>query len=142
MEKKKARNLPLIQEFNWELTSVVKRQWMRNRLMQLEEQIVGYHCQAFEIKRQRLKWLKFSSKKEREMEARKLANERLRLQNERMVLLLRKKEMESIDFQQGSVVHQNLCQILRKIRFRVDGGEYKKIPMTCTCTRVVSWNAI
>ncbi|KAM7526124.1 hypothetical protein LguiA_016026 [Lonicera macranthoides] len=107
--RKRARNLPLIQQFSGELTSVVqdlgksaweKRQWMRNRLMQLEEQRVGYHCQAFEIEKQRLKWLKFSSKKEREMEVEKLANERLRLENERMVLLLRQKEMELVDFQQ------------------------------------------
>ncbi|XP_058087872.1 uncharacterized protein LOC131234899 isoform X2 [Magnolia sinica] len=71
-----------------------QRQWLRNRAAQLEEQRVGYQCQAFELEKQRLKWLKFSGKKERELERLKLDNERMRLENERMVLLLRHKELE------------------------------------------------
>ncbi|KAA8518641.1 hypothetical protein F0562_016115 [Nyssa sinensis] len=100
---------PLIQQLSSELVSMVqdgtkssweKRQWMKMRLMQLEEQGVSYQCHAFELEKQRLKWVKFSSKKEREMEREKLQNEWMRLENERMVLLLRKKELELIDLQQ------------------------------------------
>lgn len=77
-----------------------KKQWMRARMIQLEEQQVSYQGQAFELEKQRLKWVKFSSKKEREMERAKLENERRRLENERMVLLVRRKEMELLDLQQ------------------------------------------
>ncbi|XP_059646767.1 uncharacterized protein LOC132293342 [Cornus florida] len=99
----------LIQQLSSEMMSVVqdgtkspweKRQWMKVRLMQLEEQRVGYQCEAFELEKQRLKWVKFSSKKEREMERDKLKNERMKLENERMVLLLRQKELDLIDLQQ------------------------------------------
>ncbi|KAE8098445.1 hypothetical protein FH972_016509 [Carpinus fangiana] len=82
-----------------------KKQWMRARMIQLEEQQVSYQGQAFELEKQRLKWVKFSSKKEREMERAKLENERRRLENERMVLLVRQKEMELLDLQQP---HQHL----------------------------------
>ncbi|CAK7343346.1 unnamed protein product [Dovyalis caffra] len=83
----------LMQQLNGEITNVLqdgakssweKNQWMKLRLMQLEEQQVSYKCQAFELEKQRLKWVKFSSKKEREMERAKLENERRRLENERM----------------------------------------------------------
>ncbi|KAK6942703.1 Myb/SANT-like DNA-binding domain 4 [Dillenia turbinata] len=100
---------PLMLQFTSELTSVFqdvgkspweKRQWMKTRLIQLDEQKVSYQCQAFELEKQRLKWAKFSSKKEREMERMKLDNERKRLENDRMVLLLRQKELELLDLQQ------------------------------------------
>uniref|UniRef100_A0A5B7BZJ5 Putative stress response protein NST1 n=1 Tax=Davidia involucrata TaxID=16924 RepID=A0A5B7BZJ5_DAVIN len=100
---------PLIQQLSGELMSVVqdgtkssweKRQWMKKQLIQLEEQGVSYQCNAFELEKQRLKWVKFSSKKEREMEREKLKNQRMRLENERMVLLLRQKEFELLDLQQ------------------------------------------
>lgn len=98
----------LIQQLRCELNSLVqdgakspwdKKQWMRTRLMQLEEQQVMYQCQAFELEKQRLKWVKFSSKKEREMDRAKLENERRRLENERMVLVVRQKEIELLDLQ-------------------------------------------
>ncbi|XP_052174088.1 trihelix transcription factor DF1 isoform X1 [Diospyros lotus] len=76
-----------------------KRQWVKGRLMQLEELRVGYHYEELELEKQRLKWVKFSSKKEREMEREKLKNERMMLENERMVLLLRQKELELGDLQ-------------------------------------------
>ncbi|KAK1400262.1 transcriptional regulator EFH1 [Heracleum sosnowskyi] len=95
------------QEFSNELKFVVqdstkssweKRQWMRIRLMQLEEQRMNHQCQAFDLEKQKMKWSKFRHKKERDMEAERLANERMRLQNERMVLMLRQKELELLDF--------------------------------------------
>ncbi|RZC77261.1 hypothetical protein C5167_001412 [Papaver somniferum] len=100
---------PSIQQLSCELMNVLQdgsknpweqRQWMRTRTVQLEEQRVSYQCQAFELEKQRLKWLKFSGKKERELERMKLNNERLRLENDRMVLLLRQKELELVDLHQ------------------------------------------
>ena len=99
----------LMQQLNGEIMNVLqdaakssweKKHWMRLRLMQLEEQQVSYQCQAYELEKQRLKWVKFSSKKEREMERVKLENERRRLENERMALVVRKKELELLDTQQ------------------------------------------
>ncbi|KAJ6922772.1 46 kDa FK506-binding nuclear protein-like isoform X1 [Populus alba x Populus x berolinensis] len=96
----------LMQQLNGEIMNVLrdgakssweKNQWMKLKLMQLEEQQVNYQCQAFELEKQRLKWVRFSSKKEREMERAKLENERRRLGNERMVLIVRKKELELLD---------------------------------------------
>ncbi|GMH26319.1 hypothetical protein Nepgr_028162 [Nepenthes gracilis] len=75
-------------------TSWEKKQWMLSRLTQLEEQGLKYQYEAFELEKQRLKWVKFRSKKEREMERMKLENERRRLENQRMLLLLRQKELE------------------------------------------------
>lgn len=95
-----------MQQLSCELASVLQdgtkspweqRQWVRSRSMHLEEQQVSYQFQAFELEKQRIKWAKFSWKKEREMERMKLNNERSRLENERMVLVLRQKELELID---------------------------------------------
>ncbi|KAK8999847.1 hypothetical protein V6N11_065339 [Hibiscus sabdariffa] len=76
-----------------------KKNWMKMRAMELEEQQVRYQCQAFELEKQRLKWVRFSGKKEREMEKAKLENERQRLENERMALIVRQKELELVDVQ-------------------------------------------
>ncbi|XVE96530.1 hypothetical protein REPUB_Repub02eG0230400 [Reevesia pubescens] len=102
---------PLMQQLSCEVMNVIqdvsknsweKKHWMKMRVMQLEEQQVSYQYQAFELEKQRLKWVKFSGKKEREMERAKVENERRRLENERMVLLVRQKELELIDLQQHS----------------------------------------
>lgn len=74
-----------------------KKQWIKSRLIQLEEQQVRYQSQAFELEKQRLKWLKFRNKKERDMERAKLENEKRRLENERMVLVVKQKELELMD---------------------------------------------
>ncbi|THU45718.1 hypothetical protein C4D60_Mb02t20940 [Musa balbisiana] len=73
-----------------------QRQWLRRKAAELVEQRVAYQHRAFQIERQRFKWLRFSSNKEREMERMKLDNERLRLENDRMLLLLRQKELELV----------------------------------------------
>ncbi|CAI9097852.1 OLC1v1034366C1 [Oldenlandia corymbosa var. corymbosa] len=100
---------PAMQRLSTELASVIqdetknpteKRQWIKSRVLQLEEQHVGYQSQAFELEKQRLKWVKYISKKEREMERDKLQNERMRLENERMLLLIRQKEIELLDVYQ------------------------------------------
>ncbi|PHT71670.1 hypothetical protein T459_22455 [Capsicum annuum] len=108
-QRKLGTSSPMVQQLSTELANVVqdrerspleKRQWMKTRMMQLEEQHVGYMYQTFELQKQRLKWEKFISKKEREMEREKLMNERKKLENERMVLLLKQKELELLDFLQ------------------------------------------
>lgn len=97
---------PMVQQLSSEASGVIqdgaksgweKKQWMKMKSLQLEEQQVDYRCQAFQLEKQRLKWVKFSSKKEREMERAKLENERKQLENERMVLILKQKELELID---------------------------------------------
>lgn len=104
-----SRTSQLMQQFNCEILGIVqdgvkspweKKQWLKARLLQLEEQQVNYQCEAYEMEKQKLKWVKFSSKKEREMEKAKLENERKRLENERMVLIIRQKELEVLDLHQ------------------------------------------
>ncbi|KAE8673049.1 hypothetical protein F3Y22_tig00111817pilonHSYRG00069 [Hibiscus syriacus] len=106
---------PMIQQLSCEVMNVMqdgsksvseKKHWMKMRLLQLEEQQVSYQYQAFQLEKQRLKWLKFSVKKERGMERAKLENERRRLKNERMVLFLRKKEFEVFDLHQPQPLPQ------------------------------------
>lgn len=77
-----------------------KKQWVLTQLAQLEEKGVKFQYQALEIEKQRMKWIKFSSKKEREMERTKIENEKKRLENERMLLLLRQKEIELLMLEQ------------------------------------------
>jgi len=79
-----------------------KKQWVMTQLVQLEEQGVKFQCRALEMEKQRMKWIKFSSRKEREMERMKIENERKRLENQRMVLLLRQKEIELLMVEQRS----------------------------------------
>ncbi|KAL6574932.1 hypothetical protein OROMI_012217 [Orobanche minor] len=99
---------PLFKQLDFELANILqdgsksaseKRQWMKAKVIRLEEERVGIQLQSFEIKKQHLKWLKFSGKKEREMERERLTNQRLRLENERMVLIVRQKELDLIDHQ-------------------------------------------
>ncbi|XP_068663217.1 uncharacterized protein [Aristolochia californica] len=71
-----------------------QKDWIRKRAVELEEQRASYQLEALELEKQRFKWLKFSGKKERELERLKLVNERRRLENDRMVLLLRHKDLE------------------------------------------------
>ncbi|MCD7454040.1 hypothetical protein HAX54_023308 [Datura stramonium] len=108
-QRKLGTSSPMVQQLCTEMANVLqdggrspleKRQWMKTRMMQLEEQHVTYLSQAFELQKQRLKWEKFTSKKEREMEREKLINQRKKLENERMVLLLRQKELELLDLYQ------------------------------------------
>ncbi|XP_057779314.1 trihelix transcription factor ENAP1 [Salvia miltiorrhiza] len=105
-QRKRARSKGVIEQLDAEMGGVLrdagktageKRQWLRAKLMALEEQRLGIHSQSFELEKQRLKWLKFSSKKEREMEREKLMNERSKLENERMLLLIKQKELHFMD---------------------------------------------
>lgn len=74
-----------------------RREWIKRQMLQLEEQKVSFLAQAFELEKQRFKWLRYCSKKDRELERLRLENERMKLENERRVLQLRQKELE-LDF--------------------------------------------
>ncbi|XP_010912197.1 uncharacterized protein [Elaeis guineensis] len=87
-----------------------QRQWLKGRAAELEEQRVGYQSRALQLERQRFKWLRFSTKKERDMERLKLHNDRLRLENERMLLLLRQKELEFLRCGVGGGADNHLQQ--------------------------------
>ncbi|KAK1411797.1 hypothetical protein QVD17_32567 [Tagetes erecta] len=98
----------MMNQFNGELSCVIqdltksvweKRQWMKVKMMQLEEQKLGFEGETYELEKRRLRWVKFCWSREREMELEKMRNERLKLENERMVILLKQKEMELVDVQ-------------------------------------------
>ncbi|CBI16400.3 unnamed protein product, partial [Vitis vinifera] len=71
-----------------------QKEWIKNRMLQLQEQMVTIMAQGFELEKQRFKWLRFSSKKGRDLEDSRLENERMGLENERLVLELKQKELE------------------------------------------------
>jgi len=94
--------LNTLYNFNQEMMGVLqdgtrtewqKRQWMRNRTMQLAEQKVGIQARAFELEQQCLKWKRLRSKKDREFDRLKLENERMKLETEQLKLQLKKKEL-------------------------------------------------
>ncbi|XP_020571630.1 uncharacterized protein LOC110018609 [Phalaenopsis equestris] len=61
-----------------------RRVWIRKRILQLER--VSIQSEAFELEKRRMKWKRFCSKKDRELDSMRVKNERLRLENERMTL--------------------------------------------------------
>lgn len=71
-----------------------QKEWIKNRLLQLQEQRITLMEQGFELEKQHFKWLRFSSKKSEDMENSRLKNERLELENERMILEMKQKELE------------------------------------------------
>ncbi|XP_028789944.1 uncharacterized protein LOC114745935 [Neltuma alba] len=106
--KRKAASQAM-QQLSGEVTGVLqdggrsaweKKQWMKTRLIQLEEQQVRHKMRAFDLEKQRLKWARFSSKKEREMERAKLENERRKLETERMLLMFHQREIELLGVHQ------------------------------------------
>lgn len=76
-----------------------KKEWMRRKVLEIEEKKIGYEWEAVEMEKQRVKWMRYRSKKEREMEKAKLDNQRRRLETERMVLMLRRNEIELNELQ-------------------------------------------
>ncbi|CAM8961701.1 unnamed protein product [Rhodiola kirilowii] len=71
-----------------------KREWIKNRMLQLLEQRVDNQVEALEIENRHFKWLRYRHKKDREFMRLKLENERQKLENERMVLLIHEKQLE------------------------------------------------
>ncbi|XP_008782906.2 uncharacterized protein LOC103702316 [Phoenix dactylifera] len=77
-----------------------RREWLKMRALQLEEERLDIETEALAIERQRFKWQRFSSKKDREIERSRLENERLMLENEQLMIQVRKEELE-LDFRRS-----------------------------------------
>ncbi|WCJ36919.1 sequence-specific DNA binding transcription factors [Euphorbia peplus] len=71
-----------------------KKEWIKKQKLQLLEQKVGIQAEAFELEKQRFKWLRYCDKKDREFERLRLENERMRLENEQSILQMRQKQLE------------------------------------------------
>ncbi|XP_023758038.1 uncharacterized protein LOC111906507 [Lactuca sativa] len=76
-------------------TNMLQDQWMKHRLLQLEEQKIQIQSQMLELEKERFKWQRFRRKKDRELESMRMENERMKLENEQMSLELKRKEMGS-----------------------------------------------
>ncbi|KVH98620.1 hypothetical protein Ccrd_023156, partial [Cynara cardunculus var. scolymus] len=72
--------------------NLLQDQWMKHRLVQLEEQKLHIQAQMLELEKERFKWQRFRRKKDRELEMMKMENERMKLENEQMALELKRKE--------------------------------------------------
>lgn len=81
-----------------------RRVWIRKRILQLQQERVGIQAEAFELEKRQIKWKKFCSKKDRELESLRMKNEKLRLENERMTLRVRHKELELDSMRPGEMV--------------------------------------
>lgn len=77
-----------------------RKEWIKRQMLQLQEQRVSFQAQALELEKQHFKWLRYCSKKSRELERLRLENDRMKLENERRLLQLRQKELE-IDFRRS-----------------------------------------
>ncbi|KAE9588152.1 hypothetical protein Lalb_Chr22g0352361 [Lupinus albus] len=72
-----------------------QKEWIMMQSLKLQEQKVSYEAQALELEKQRFKWLRYCSKKDRELERLRLENERMKLENEQKILKLKLKEHEA-----------------------------------------------
>lgn len=79
-----------------------RREWIKIQMLQLQEQNVSYQVQALELEKQRFKWLRYCSKKDRELERLRLENERMKLENEQRILKLKQKAHET-DFSRAEM---------------------------------------
>ncbi|GAB2211333.1 hypothetical protein Droror1_Dr00024640 [Drosera rotundifolia] len=71
----------------------MQKQWFESRSLELQQQKMQIEVEMLELEKQRFKWLRFSRKKDRELEKMKMENERLKLENDRMTLELKQMEM-------------------------------------------------
>lgn len=72
-----------------------KREWIKEQLLQLQEQNVDFQARAFELQKQRFKWLRYRSKKDRELEKLAMENKRMQFENEHRILKLKQREQEA-----------------------------------------------
>ncbi|XP_058780326.1 uncharacterized protein LOC131653978 [Vicia villosa] len=79
-----------------------RREWIKAQLLQLQEQNAEYQVKALELQKQRFKWLRYCSKKDREMEKMKMENKRMKLENDRRILKLKQREQEA-DFSRSEM---------------------------------------
>ncbi|GAV63325.1 Myb_DNA-bind_4 domain-containing protein [Cephalotus follicularis] len=75
-------------------SSFEQREWIKKKMLQLQEQRVSLQAHSFELEQKHFKWLRYRAKKDRELERLRLEYERMRLENERRVLQLRQKEVD------------------------------------------------
>ncbi|KAK9673662.1 hypothetical protein RND81_12G182000 [Saponaria officinalis] len=66
-----------------------RRAWIQQQLRQSEEQKVQLLAESLDLEKQRFKWLRFRSKKDRELERLRLENEKMKLENDGKVLVLK-----------------------------------------------------
>lgn len=88
-----------------------RRVWIRKRLLQLQQERVDIQAEAFELEKRRMKWKRFCSKKDRELESLRMENERLKLENERMTLQVRHKELELDTLRSAETIEPSCSQI-------------------------------
>ncbi|KAH0458305.1 hypothetical protein IEQ34_013620 [Dendrobium chrysotoxum] len=88
-----------------------RRVWIRKRLLLLQQERVGIQSEAFELEKRRMKWKRFCSKKDRELESLRMKNERIRLENERMSLQVRHKELELDSMRSAEMVEPFVTQV-------------------------------
>ncbi|KAE8687138.1 putative ADP,ATP carrier protein [Hibiscus syriacus] len=75
-------------------SSFVRKDWIKRQMLQLHEERVKLQSEAVELEKQRLKWLRYCDKKDRELQRLRLENERTALENKQSILQLRQKELE------------------------------------------------
>lgn len=71
-----------------------RKEWVKKRMRQLDEERIGIEVEALDIEKHRLKWKRFCNKKELELETSRLEKERLLIENEQKALQLKQKEVE------------------------------------------------
>uniref|UniRef100_A0A2P2QXZ3 Uncharacterized protein n=1 Tax=Rhizophora mucronata TaxID=61149 RepID=A0A2P2QXZ3_RHIMU len=88
-------DVEMSENFQDSAMSLLERKgWFQKQKLQLPEQGVSVQAQALELEKQRFKWLRYCSKKDRELEQLRLENERKRVETEQSILHLRQKEVE------------------------------------------------
>lgn len=103
-----------------------QREWIKKRMLELQDQRLGIQAEAFELEKRRFKWQRFCGKKDRELEVSRLENERLILENERMELQLRHKELEMDSENQGASFNPTTLGINRpEGRDQIDFGRHQ-----------------
>ncbi|XP_022753576.1 uncharacterized protein LOC111301840 [Durio zibethinus] len=75
-------------------SSLERKEWIKRQMLQRQEERVNLQAEAFDLEKQRFKWLRYCNKKDRELESLRLENERMRLENEQRILQLRQRELE------------------------------------------------
>ena len=85
-----------------------RKEWIKKQRLQLLEQRVSIQAQTFELEKQRFKWLRYCSKKDKEFERLRLENEWRKLENEQSALQLRQKQLE-MDFRSSEPSFDPAC---------------------------------
>ncbi|KAL5567169.1 hypothetical protein UlMin_030333 [Ulmus minor] len=101
------------------------KEWVKKQMLELQEQRVNFQAEAFELEKQRFRWLRYCSKKDRELERLRLENERMKLENDRKVLQLRQKELELDLRSEASLEHASLGIDRLQGRDQIDLGRHQ-----------------